>query len=353
MDLDILGFTEVGLRFIMIATLVYIALLFFLKIKRARGKGVELSPFLGLALLFLLFGICQIFFAYHYYYELEGISSFELYKTAVLLGYGMLISLVFVAERILKKTYYAFTLFSIGACIYGALFLYTEPALRRLTYITMPISMLIVLISYTYIFVVKTEGSLRRKMASAVIALTAFFMFYAVTTDRAREVLPFPEEGTLILGESGIILSLAIFAFIFLGFETITEFGWKEKLRELFIISSGGVTLYHHSFEAAPESADTDLISSGLTGVRGILAEMIKSTATLKVVDHEDVKLIFEYGPHCTLALIVYENLRIYHSKLLALRTRFERVFDEVLADWNGEVGVFLPTKQLIADLFV
>ncbi|UCG68453.1 MAG: hypothetical protein JSV09_11645, partial [Thermoplasmata archaeon] len=99
-------------------------------------------------------------------------------------------------------------------------------------------------------------------------------------------------------------------------------------------------------------SQQADLISSGLTGVKDIIAEMVHSQQVLKVVDHQDIKILFEYGTYSTIALIAYENLHIFHSKLASLTKQFENLFQDVLSQWKGEIDVFRPTKRLIEDIF-
>ena len=78
----------------------------------------------------------------------------------------------------------------------------------------------------------------------------------------------------------------------------------------------------------------------------------MRSDKVLKVVDHQDVKIVFEYGTYSTLALVAFENLRIYHSKLASLIEKFENLFQDTLANWKGETEVFIPSKQLIEETF-
>ena len=133
---------------------------------------------------------------------------------------------------------------------------------------------------------------------------------------------------------------------------SFTEFNWADKMREIFFIAPNGVTLLHYSFEIEGKSQEPDLISSGLTGIKGILTEMVQSTKQLKVVDHQDVKIIFEYGLYSTLALITYENLHIYHSKLVTLINKFEQLFQDVLSHWKGDIEVFIPARRLVEEIF-
>ena len=112
------------------------------------------------------------------------------------------------------------------------------------------------------------------------------------------------------------------------------------------------IRIFHYSFSKSEKEQDYDLISSGLTGVKGILGEMIESKQKLRNVDHQDVKIIFEYGKFTTIALITYENLRIYYPKLASLSAQFENLFQDVLPNWTGETEIFLPASQLIGEIF-
>lgn len=78
----------------------------------------------------------------------------------------------------------------------------------------------------------------------------------------------------------------------------------------------------------------------------------MQSKQQLKTVDHQDVKIIFEYGMYSTVALVASEDLNIYHTKLISLTTRFEQFFQDVLSQWSGEIEVFLPAKRLIETTF-
>lgn len=355
MSTDIIIFTGLFLRIFLTCVVFYLFFLFILKIKRTRGSGSELTPFIGLALLFLFLGISRILFVYDDYFFFEHrwkIWSDTFYKFSALSGYIGIICLVFISEKMLGKTKFSFTIFSLGCWIYGAVFLHTIQDLRWFSYIAIPISLLIVLVNFIFSLIVKTKGVIRRKMGIAFAFLLLFAFFVAMNTAIGQSILPFDPYIIVIISECGLILSIFIFGFMFLSFETFTEFGWRNKLRELFIISPNGTTLFHHLFVDVVDSPDPDLIAAGLTGVNKILAEMIQSDKSLQVVDHEDVKILFEYGNYSTLALVVYENLHVYRSKLVTLINQFENLFQDILSHWTGDTSVFLPSRRLIEENF-
>ncbi|MFX1298834.1 MAG: hypothetical protein ACFFD2_28745 [Promethearchaeota archaeon] len=346
-------FTSLVLQFFFSVCAFYWALIFFLRIKRAKGAGIELSPFLGLGIFSLFVGVMYIFFGYENYFFFEyDLVSFFLYKSGVLSGYIGLIGLVFFSEKMFQKTKFGFTIFSVICCIYGISFLNTYEASRSFSYITMPISVIIVYINFLYFVIFRTKGEIRRKMGLVFICFFGFFFFYLLYTELGKILFPNLGELIVIIAMVGLIIISILWGILFLSFQTFTEFGWKEKMRELFIIAPNGVTLLHHTFIQRSSLQNADLVAAGLTGIRDLLAEMMQSEQKLKTVDHQDVKILFEYGKYSTIALVVHENLHIYKSKLTLLSTQFERMFQEVLPHWTGDVEVFLPAKQLIGDIF-
>lgn len=359
MPITELQLTALMFRVIFSTCCFFLTLMFFIKIINAKKTGIEISPFLGTGLLIFFYGITHICWMFHDYYIYEyGLSvvntpnMLDIYKVAIITGFCGIIGLVFICEKILGKTKYLFTIFSIISCIYSVFFLFKIDQIRLVTYISMPISSIIVIITCIYTIFFKTKGFVRKRFVFAFLGLAGFFVFYLVETEAVMSLLGLSREIASIISTTGSIGSFILWASIFLSFETFTEFDWTEKLRELFIIAPNGATLFHYSFMKKPILPAPDLISSGLTGIKDILAEMVQSTKVLKVVDHQDVKIIFEYGTYSTIALIADENFKIYHSKLTLLIAKFENLFQDFLSHWHGEVEVFIPSGRLIEEIF-
>ncbi len=351
--MDIIQVTSLFLYIALAVCAFYLAIMFFEKIIQARGSGVDLSPIFGLTFFVLFFGIVYICWAYNHYFEFEyGLPVLSIYKLGILMTYFALIGVVFFSEKIIGKTKFAFTIFSIGCCIFGIFFTYSEFDLRLFTYITNPITIAFIFISFIYFLKVKTTGEIRKQMSLVIICYIGFLLFFILDIEGIKNNLPIPREITSIISSIGVMITLINLGNIFLRFETFTEFGWKEKLKELYIIAPNGVTLFHHSFKIRERNQDYDLISSSLTGIESILGEMVESEKKLKILDHQDVQIIFEYGDYITMALIVHENLKIYYPKLISLRIKFEDLFQDVLRNWAGNIEVFRPTTQLVYEYF-
>ncbi len=171
-------------------------------------------------------------------------------------------------------------------------------------------------------------------------------------TTFTKTLLPFSEEITSVFARSGELVSIILLGLIYTSFDTFTEFDYSKKLKDLFLIDNKGTNLYHFSFSKRESLVDPNWISAGLSGIKDLMAEIIKSEDRLKTLDHQDLKLIFEYGKYVIMVLIVSENLRIYHSKLAILMEQFEEFFQNILPHWSGDTNVFLPTKQIVNQVF-
>ncbi len=353
MILDPLEFTSLLMRFAFAIASILNAGVFFLKVKRAKGSMFDFSSFFGLGIFALLGGIAEIYFTYYYYYIFVfNQELFDIYTYATYVGYLGVIGIIFLSEKMFGKTKYVFTISCIISFICAIFFVNSIEELRVYTTIMLPTSGLIVFINFGYSMVFKTTGEIRKKMRNVFIGFLTFMIFYMLDSELVKNSFPIHPQITTIIAMLGLIVIISWWAYIFLSFETFTEFGWREKLKELYIIAPNGGTLFHYSFEKGTPEKTPDLVSAGLTGFKDVIAEIIQSRQNLKVMDHQDVKIIFEYGNYSTLALIAYENLKIYQSKLDSLIKQFENLFQDVLSDWKGETEVFLPSKRLIEEIF-
>ncbi len=353
MAFDYFSFTAMGLGFIIVVIFLYFFIAIMKKALIARKHDVEVAQFYAIAHMFLFFALVRLFLNYNEFHLIEyGAEEIITYKLAAFFGYLFFISFIFVTERIIKKTKYIFTMVCLILCCYGIFFIGTIQALRIYTQVTLPIIALILLVNYLVILVVKTKGDLRRKMGYTLLLMVLAFFFYVIDTVVGEVFFLIPQQATALIARSGLLVTGLLLGNIFVSFETFTEIDWPHKLRDLFILSKGGMKLFHFSFTGGENYEDLDLISAGISGIKALIAEMIKSKDNLRVVDHQDLKLIFEYGDHVILVLLVSENLKIYRSKLATLRTQFENFFQDIFAKWDGDLDIFLPTKQLVKQTF-
>ena len=348
-----LSYTAMGLGFIIIAVYFYFFIIIINKARTARNQGMEVAPFVGLALMFLFFALIRLFLNYNEFHLFEyGSEEIVSYTLAALFGYLFFICFIFVTERILKKTKYVLSSFCLILCICGIIFFNTIEGLRFYTQITLPIMAVILSSNYLIILVLKTTGNIRRKLGIGFFVLVSAFFFYVLDTSVGPTFFLLSLEASPIIARTGLLVSGIALGYIFVSFETFTELDWPKKLKDLFIIYKSGVNLFHFSFTQEENLPNPQLISAGLSGIKAFIAKMMRSEDNLKIVDHENLKLIFEYGKHATSVLVASENLHIYRLKLANLMNQFENLFQDILPDWIGEIDQFLPTRHLVKQVF-
>jgi len=145
--------------------------------------------------------------------------------------------------------------------------------------------------------------------------------------------------------------SLIPFAFMKESLPPSEEMNWANEIVHLYVMNDAGIVLVDYAFKETGE-VDADLFSGGISGLSMMLQEMIKSDQRLKIIDHEDKKLMFEYGNKFTCALLVTKDLNIIRKKLELLAQEIQDVFWETIENWDGNVELFNPINTIIRNYF-
>jgi MFS family permease len=158
---------------------------------------------------------------------------------------------------------------------------------------------------------------------------------------------------TMILVTIFLISEFSLIPFVFMkeSLPPAEEMEWDKELIHLYVINEGGIVLIDYSFQKS-EQVDADLFVGGISGVQAILQEMTKSDQKLKIIDHEDKKLLFEYGKQFSVSLLASKDLKILRTKLKNLTEEIQNVFWETIASWDGSIEVFKPINTMIRNHF-
>jgi len=135
---------------------------------------------------------------------------------------------------------------------------------------------------------------------------------------------------------------------------------WATTLKNIFVFSKPGICLYTHNFkykdlikeETAKKDIDEDLIASVLAGIIDIISEITRSKKQLRQIQEEEVNLLFTYGKHHIVALMVSMELPVLFKKLDEFSREFERKFNKELKNFQGDVSHFNPTEFLVVKYF-
>jgi MFS family permease len=134
------------------------------------------------------------------------------------------------------------------------------------------------------------------------------------------------------------------------------EADWAETINNIYIFNKDSICLYNKDFNSNSDEDDSlceDLVTSGFTGIIGLVSEITNEQKNLRIIDKERVKIYFTYGKYVNIALISTKFLPILFKKMQIFMKAFEKRFEAELKDFNGNINVFLKeTNHIIQKYF-
>ena len=357
-----LGISEFMLGFNFIEAFLSFQIMLFFIYDIFFKKKKERSKFNLLSFYFLFLGISKCVMIFNDFYLTEISPYFDL---IYLIGTGFaIIGVIFfvsISEEMLKLPYNLVTIagFALFLLTYILPLLLNFPLdfVRIVYYIMFPILFLFIFISLV-VLALRTIGLVRKYIIFIIVGLGIFGIGRALNTEYLE----------LIGGESinlmGVILSvigLAVIGFSFRALPSLSELEWHTKIHHLYILNtSNGICLLNHSFQTKEImdqeiKIDADLLAGGLTGVMGLIKEMISEEDEdqyLKVIDHMDVKLIIQRGHFITAILVAKKELNILSKKLEQLVRIFEQRNSKYLINFDGSVSQYKKDQDIVKEIF-
>ncbi|MFX1295182.1 MAG: hypothetical protein ACFFD2_10070 [Promethearchaeota archaeon] len=270
-----------------------------------------------------------------------------------LLGIGALF-FTFNVERELKRNKHILSLFLLTLLLLTVInlfFLIID--LLVIIYFLYAIPFIVILLIYILKFLSKIK-EYRLNIYGFFFGFLIFGFGYSVANDILMNLygLIFRVGGAIL-----IIVGICLISLLFINLPTLKEFEWTEKLIKLFIMHKSGSRIYDHDFikladEPSAKHISTDLMAEGLVGIGQMITELIQSKEKVKIMDHQDKKIIFSYSDNLIITLIVDEYLKIYRNKLEKLINSLEIVYTGILQDWTGDIAYKKPIQKLISKIF-
>ncbi len=160
------------------------------------------------------------------------------------------------------------------------------------------------------------------------------------------------EEPVDILFYVALITGIALAAIpvAFVSRRYIMQRNWQKSLKNLFILTKDGLSLYEYSFGI--EIQDPALISGMIAALTNFVREATGSKKSLRTVDQEDKKVILFHGNYTTTALLGEKDLPIIHKRIRKFSEAFEDRFGIHLKSWKGETTLFKEAEIIVTKYF-
>lgn len=339
-----------------------LGLIFLIRYLRAEKEQRNMQE-LGYCSLLMGLSFMWFFFIAGDYYASETLESpFYMWpigsERMALLNLGYLTIMVggflciFFMERYKTyffKKYFFSMIFFILLAVFMIILTFDMIITQQISVIFWPIFLFFFLI---YIIDFSKRVQAREKVVTGVIKFISGFILiaigYMLTTDFMLEILGL--AGRMI----GDILQLIAVVFIFYFLITLppfSEFDWKEKLEQLFIINKTGICLYSYSFKQDVTMADENLISGAISSVDIMLKE-ITDASGITILKRKEKSILIYPGTSVFGVIFSQEDLNYPKVLLKEQVMKFENLYGNILPNWDGNLDIFKPVENLTKEIF-
>jgi hypothetical protein len=115
---------------------------------------------------------------------------------------------------------------------------------------------------------------------------------------------------------------------------------------DLLILDKTGNLIIAQRFEDYPQSVDSELMGSALSGILSLMQDMLASKKELERIDHGDVKIIIEHGVLTTFILVASLETPSLRQSLRNLCMEFEVNYRDRLVEDTSLVSSYDDFKE-------
>jgi hypothetical protein len=304
----------------------------------------------------LLFAYSGVFFLYivaDYYMEKEIMREMVLNLSYIVAIAGAAV-FAYYTEREIKYNRHLISI--VFLCVVGFLTLNTFIPIISGALVCIGCWLVFIILIGIYIrkFTAKMSDKWRINVYSLIIGTVLVIIGFAETADVAVEF--FGGIWVRGMGDILIILGILLVSMLFIGVPSLSEFDWFLKIKYLNIVHNSGVSLAAYSFNQEGEGQrgrlEELMVAGGLSSISKIISDIIESDEHLDLVDHGDLKIMFEFGEFLINILIADEDLVVLRSKLRRFTNLIEFIYRENLANWYGDLTQFEFLDPLVKAYF-
>lgn len=309
---------------------------------RGRPRATRHIAILGLAYVF--FGITRILLVFWDFEDYPHTTE-SYYIVGAFFAFLAMSVFMYASEVLIAKTKHALT---IGFLALAVTCLFLPFQIVRLVYYIFAPLLICFTIFFLFLLMSLTSGSVRKSFFVVFVGLCLYGLGYAFSAELLNSIFP-----TKIFPSMLILAGLAFTGMGFINIPSFQEIHWDDSLLHVFVFHiETSVCIYDQSLIKVGKDAEisADLFSSGVSGIINIIKEMVQSEKKLKVLDHEDKKIILEYGKYITVALVTVRDLKILHERLPQYISRIEGQFGAKFEHWDGEITQFLAELKTISN---
>ncbi len=130
-----------------------------------------------------------------------------------------------------------------------------------------------------------------------------------------------------------------------------SEINWRNNIHDIYLFMPNGICIYNRSFKSQSD-VEPQLVAGGLTGIFSLIQSFTQNQSRIKIVEQEEMAMIFEHGEFLSAALITEKNSTILRNKLKKLIEIVEKCYQEMLEKFSGKLGNFQEIEKFVQKIF-
>ncbi len=184
------------------------------------------------------------------------------------------------------------------------------------------------------------------KMLTTFLLLSIGFLF---STDFMIEMLGLEIR---LIGSIFQLISVGLFFIFFIKLPLYSEFDWKDRIEEIFVMSKDGICFYHKTFIKKDELISEQLVTAYIASINIFLKELTSTEGTGTIIKKKGKIVYIFNGKLITGILFCTEEMDSINFYLREFTQKIENIFRNIIIDWNGDPEIFNPVENIANEFF-
>ncbi|MFX0004859.1 MAG: hypothetical protein ACFE9J_15430, partial [Candidatus Hermodarchaeota archaeon] len=197
---------------------------------------------------------------------------------------------------------------------------------------------------------VKIGNTLFIKLITTIFPFSLLLIGLFLTSDYSSDLLQIEFR---LIGSLMQLLGIVFFGFFFLKFPTFSEFEWRDKIEEVFLINKNGACIFYKSYIQKSDFLDQHLITGAITSVNIMLKEILKPGSREISMIKKKGKMVYIIPSNLITGVLFSKkesmNIEFYMRQLIS---KVEQVYKNILKNWDGDLDIFNPIKDIYEEIF-
>ncbi len=149
------------------------------------------------------------------------------------------------------------------------------------------------------------------------------------------------------------LIGMGIISYFFISLPSFSEFDWKDKIEDVFLMDSAGICLLRKSFKDKSDLVDEKLVAGAVSSINVMLKELTSAKERQVSIIKKKDKIVIIFPSEIISGIIFCkEDLNYVRVILAKFVHKFEAIYHDVLLSWDGNLSIFKHTENIFNEIF-